>query len=192
MVRRCATAQRKAAIAALALALRDDPQLSWGVTGDDRDERLRALIAEDVDAGLEGDELWSTGDLEAVATWSPPLDRAERVAEIVAGDEGDELTDPDKREACAEYDRALASQIPEGPAWYLEILGTRPEERRRGYGTALLGPGLSRCDRERVGALVDTANPGALAFYEALGFELVSELRVGAVPTGWLLHRRAR
>ena len=181
MVRRCASAQREAAIEALALALRDDPQLSWGVTGEDRDERLRALIAEDVDAGLECDELWSTGELEAVATWSPPLGRAERIAEIVdrAAAERDDPTDPDKREACAEYDRVLASHLPEESAWYLEILGTRPEQRRRGYASALLGPGLSRCDREGVGALVDTSNPGALPFYEALGFELVTELRVG-------------
>ena len=192
LIRRCAASQREAAIEALALALRDDPQLSWGVTGEDRDERLRALIAEDVDAGLETDELWSTGELEAIATWSPPLGRAERIAEIVANGEEDDPTDPDKRELCAEYDRALAAHIPESSAWYLEVLGTRPEHRRRGYASALLGPGLSRCDREGAGAIVDTSNPGALPFYEALGFELVTELRVGDVPPGWLLHRPAR
>ena len=193
LIRRCVAAQREAAIDALALALRDDPELSWSISGDDRDERLRALIAKYVDAALESDELWSTGALEATAAWSPPLERAERVSEIVAESETeDALTDRDKRKACAEHNRALASQLPEGRAWYLEILGTRPEHRRRGYASALLGPGLSRCDREGIGAIVATSNAGAIPFYEALGFERVAELRVVAVPPGWLLHRPAR
>ncbi len=190
LIRRCAAAQREAAIETLAEALAEDPQLHWYGAGKEGWPRL--AIAVDVDAALGEDELWAAGELDAVAAWSPPLGGAERRERVEAGtgtDAAATALDPVKRAIVGEYERALAAELPGERAWYLEAIGTRPARRRLGYATALLRPALARCDREGLAALADTSNPAAIGFYETLGFSALAEIATRGMPPGWLLRR---
>jgi GNAT superfamily N-acetyltransferase len=79
---------------------------------------------------------------------------------------------------------------PAGPHWWLSHLGTRPSNRRRGYGTALLAPALERCDADGLPAASVVATWAAVRFLRRLGFEVdrAMDSSDGALPL-WLLVR---
>jgi hypothetical protein len=81
--------------------------------------------------------------------------------------------------------------FPDGPHWYLEVLGVRPEAQGRGLGTRLLRPVLDQADRDGVACFLETADPANVAFYQPLGFRLEGELQL--LPSGprHLAMRRA-
>ena len=79
---------------------------------------------------------------------------------------------------------------PAGPHWYLRVLGTRPELRRRGLASMLLDSALAWIDPHPVPVYLETANGENLPFCRRHGFEVEREL---AVPMGgprlWQLWR---
>jgi GNAT superfamily N-acetyltransferase len=77
--------------------------------------------------------------------------------------------------------------------YYLSVLGTAPEHRRRGVGSALMQPVLERCDAERVPAYLETATEANVGFYARHGFEVQRRLELpGGAPPLWLLWREPR
>jgi GNAT superfamily N-acetyltransferase len=82
---------------------------------------------------------------------------------------------------------------PAGPHWWLAHLGTRPSSRRRGYGTALLRPGLAHCDTTGLPAATVVSTWAAVRFLRRVGFEVdrAMESSDGALPL-WLLVRPPR
>ncbi len=56
-------------------------------------------------------------------------------------------------------------------AWYLSILGVRPEARGQGLAQQLLEPTLERADRLGATCFLETFNPMSLPFYRRLGFD---------------------
>jgi ribosomal protein S18 acetylase RimI-like enzyme len=82
---------------------------------------------------------------------------------------------------------------PPEPHYYLEIIGTDPDQQGRGLGTALMTPMLERADREGVGAYLESTKESNLAFYARFGFTVTKELkhrRKG--PVMWLMWRDPR
>ncbi|MBE9169322.1 GNAT family N-acetyltransferase [Pleurocapsales cyanobacterium LEGE 06147] len=71
---------------------------------------------------------------------------------------------------------------PKQSHWYLAILGVEPVQQRKGYGSALMQPVLTRCDRDRIPAYLESSNPANIPFYEHHGFELLGTIQVGASP----------
>ncbi len=67
---------------------------------------------------------------------------------------------------------------PAPPHYYLALLGTDPAFQGHGLGSAVLRPGLARCDREHMPAYLETAAPQTIAFYERHGFRVCGELTV--------------
>lgn len=79
------------------------------------------------------------------------------------------------------------------PHFYLAVLGTEPAHQGRGWGSALLEPVLEQCDREGLGAYLESSKESNLAFYRRHGFEVerAHEFHPGG-PTVWPMWRPPR
>jgi GNAT superfamily N-acetyltransferase len=82
---------------------------------------------------------------------------------------------------------------PPEPRWLLTLLGTVPEERGRGVGSAVLAPILAQCDSERAVAVCETSERRNLGFYARQGFTPTAERRLSPDgPPSWTLKRTPR
>lgn len=100
---------------------------------------------------------------------------------------------PDRIAAFAAPGHNTERAFPDGPHWYLEVLGVRPASQGLGVGSALLQPALVRADRDRLPCHLETSDPANLAFYERFGFTFVEDhqLVVGG-PPHYSMRRSAR
>ncbi len=79
---------------------------------------------------------------------------------------------------------------PKTPHWYLLTLATDPPRQRTGVGTALLRPGLARCDAMRLGAYLETQKVENVAYYARFGFRVMKEIDLPMKgPHLWLMWR---
>ena len=83
----------------------------------------------------------------------------------------------------------LESNHPTEPHYYLEFIGTDPQHQGKGMGAALMQPMIERCDREGVGAYLESSKESNLAFYGRYGFEVTKVLTHKAGPKQWLMWR---
>lgn len=77
------------------------------------------------------------------------------------------------------------------PHWYLSAVGVDPGRQGEGLGSALVGSGMARADRDGRPIYLETETESNVRFYRRLGFEVIEE----AVATGlglpvWLMCRR--
>lgn len=77
------------------------------------------------------------------------------------------------------------------PHWYLAILGTDPDHRGRGYGSALMQPILKRCDQEGSIAYLESSKESNIPFYQRHGFEVTGEIQIPDGPKVWPMVRPA-
>lgn len=77
------------------------------------------------------------------------------------------------------------------PHWYLATLGTDPDAQGRGLGAAVLAPVLEECDRDGVGAYLESSKERNLDYYARFGFRVTRELRLPRGPRVWLMWRDA-
>lgn len=89
------------------------------------------------------------------------------------------------------YD-AMVSHRPRSPHWYLAVIGTAPEARGKGLGSALLRERLAVCDRDRIPAYLESSNRDNLPIYLRHGFEIQREFHYRDSPTLWLMWREPR
>jgi GNAT superfamily N-acetyltransferase len=164
---------------------------AWAIPEDDRRGRLRELHR--LFSGLVGvatGTTWVTEDLAAVAQWIPPSgfhvppDLLERLTDEEPALFGDRMA------AVEALDERTRAARPTRPHWWLATVGTRPERRREGLASAVLGPGLATCDVRGQLAALETSSEGTVAFYERLGFRVAATYRSpdGALPV-WLMVR---
>ncbi len=73
--------------------------------------------------------------------------------------------------------------------YYLAVLGTRPDRQGEGIGTALMQPVLTICDRDGVGAYLESSKESNVPFYRRHGFEVVGEVAFPGGPTLWRMWR---
>jgi ribosomal protein S18 acetylase RimI-like enzyme len=67
-----------------------------------------------------------------------------------------------------------------------------PAAQGRGLGTAVLAPVLEECDRDGVGAYLESSKESNVAYYARFGFRITEELRLPRGPRLWLMWRDAR
>jgi len=72
------------------------------------------------------------------------------------------------------------------------VLGTDPASQGRGIGSALLAPVLETCDRDGVGAYLESSKERNLAFYARHGFRMTGEVDLPRGPRVWLMWRDPR
>jgi len=83
-------------------------------------------------------------------------------------------------------------QHPRTPHWYLAVLGTDPIHQGKGIGCALLAPILDRCDRDGVGAYLESSKESNIAFYRRHRFEVTGEIALPGGPRVWPMWRDPR
>jgi GNAT superfamily N-acetyltransferase len=151
----------------------------WAFPRPDRAALLRRLFHLDLEAGVAMGCAWVTDDASAVAIWSashaPTLDSM--LADRVRDDQNALLGDDVHRLAAA--DALTHPHRPIGPHWYLGTVGTRPDRRGKGLGSAVVRPVLDQCDRDGVVACLETSSEANVRLYRRLGFDVVFRTTTG-------------
>ena len=87
----------------------------------------------------------------------------------------------------------VESMHPREPHWYLATLGTAVDAQGKGIGGAVLAPVLEHCDREGLGAYLESSKERNVPFYRRHGFEVVKEVPLpGNGPSIWTMWRDPR
>lgn len=192
--RKATAADVEAIAAALARAFEDDPLIDFMIPERRRIDRLTRMFAVDIrTVHLRHDEVWTTADLRGAALWSPP-DKWRRSPREIARTAPTMLPVLGTRlvRAFATLN-AIERNHPPGPHYYLGGLGTDPAYQGNGLGSAVLVPVLERCDREGLGAYLESSKEKNVPFYSRHGFEVTRELALpGGGPSLWLMWREPR
>lgn len=88
---------------------------------------------------------------------------------------------------------ATARFHPGEPHYYLFLIGTLPECKGQGIGSALMNHVLRKCDEENLPAYLENSKQDNLAFYRGHGFEVVDQIHFArSAPPVWLMWREPR
>jgi GNAT superfamily N-acetyltransferase len=194
-IRRARSADLPELARMLARAFLDDPVASWAWrAASPRQAALERFQAIRLRQTLAGDEVWTTEDLACAALWSPPERWRKSLREEAAL-------------ASCFGDRRLLARMPlvavgwhnlerhhpsAPPHWYLAVLGTDPPSQGRGLGSAVLAGVLEQCDRDGVGAFLESSKERNIDFYARHGFRVLKEVRLLRGPPVWTMWREPR
>ncbi len=177
----------------LSLALAADPFVDW-LTGGDPRRRRRYVEVVLHHLTLPWGEVFVTEEVESAALWVPPgrwelgFWQQLRLMPAVMRTLGFGRVGSLSREL-----GRIEEARPMGPWFLLALLGTHPKHRRKGLAGAVLEPVLRRCDTDGHLAVLDTASPSNVSFYQRFGFESQARLTLGAGgPRCWVLSRPHR
>jgi GNAT superfamily N-acetyltransferase len=191
-LRKAASDDVPALAAALGRAFHDDPVFAWMFPGEAKRRRwARRFFDIRVRQLLPQDEVYAIPGVGA-AVWAQPerWDLGWRgVADMLPLTIGLGRRAP---RATIGNARVEAAHRRVEPHWYLAVLGVDPPRQGRGLGTALLAPVLEQCDRDRIGAYLETATEKDVAFYTRFGFRVTDELRLPDGPPMWPMWRDPR
>ncbi len=134
----------------------------------------------------------TTDGLEGTALWSPPNAAREGVVENCIFSV--RMLSILKHRALRglRLQQLLEARHPRAPHWYLSVLGTAPEHRRKGVSAAVMEPVLRRCDAEGWIAYVESSNRANIPLYQSRGFQVTGEVVVRDGPTVWPMVREPR
>jgi ribosomal protein S18 acetylase RimI-like enzyme len=192
-VRQAETAELPELARMLARAFMDDPVAVWSC----RPEQLRPRVLERTFAMRLRDlhahrEIWTSDDLASVAVWAPPGHWHTTPRQDLAY--ATSLLHPRLllRAPMVIWGLLGAQRLhPEDPPhWYLAILGTDPSAQGRGLGSAMMG--LEGCDREGLGAYLESSKERNVDFYARHGFRVTGERRLPRGPRLWPMWRDPR
>jgi ribosomal protein S18 acetylase RimI-like enzyme len=157
-----------------AAAFADDPAWSWLVPHADREQRLRLFFETELDHLVpERRQIWTTDDCSAVASWGPPGLWSVPVSTVLRFAPQMLRIFGRRMHLGLRYLMRVERAHPRTEHWYLEILGTEPRRQGQGLGSALLRPMLALCDRDGIGAYLESSSERSQALYERHGFQVV-------------------
>jgi ribosomal protein S18 acetylase RimI-like enzyme len=166
-----------------------EPMMRWSL-GDHGDvaERFTRYFEHFLERLLPLGAVWEAGTGDGAAVWLAPDELASWEAATMDDDRTALLTLDGGRRYAAFWEW-VESRIPDEPLWHLDSVAVRPDARGRGIGGALIEHGLARARGAGVGSLLETANPGNLAYYQRLGFAIVDEATApDGGPTVWFMR----
>jgi ribosomal protein S18 acetylase RimI-like enzyme len=179
----------------LARAFLDDPVAVWSC----RPEHLRPRVLERAfDLRLRDlhahREIWTSDDLASAAVWAPPGRWHTTLRQDLAY--ATSLLHPRLLLRAPTVIRGLLGtqriHPAEPPHWYLAILGTDPAAQGRGLGSAMIAPTLEGCDRDGIGAYLESSKERNIDFYGRHGFRVTGERRLPRGPRLWPMWRDPR
>jgi GNAT superfamily N-acetyltransferase len=189
-VRTASIPEQDRAVGTVVLAFAGDPVVRW--CWSDPQLYLTSMPRFTLAFGggaFERSSAYCTDDLAGAALWLPPGVHADEDAlgEIVeqtvpAAVRGDLMTMMEQ----------MASYHPDGPHWYLPLIGVDPARQGKGYGAALMARALEQCDRDGLPAYLESTNPRNITLYLRHGFEALGEIQVGTSPPMVPMLRRPR
>jgi ribosomal protein S18 acetylase RimI-like enzyme len=119
------------------------------------------------------------GEVQAAALWLPPDVEAEE--ETLTALFHQSLSEQGQRDLFAIFEQ-MGSYHPREPHWYLPFIGVDPAHQRKGFGSALLGHVLKRCDQEGMPAFLEASSLESIPLYRRHGFEVLGTIQVGTSP----------
>lgn len=168
------------AIASIVLAFNADPVTRWMYPIAQHYLTYFPQIIEAFgDRPFEYNTADATDDESGAALWFPPdteLD-SDRLITLFQ-----ESIHPSIQDDLGSVLKQMDAYHPQQPHWYLALLGVDPARQQRGYGTALMRYGLSRCDRDGAPAYLESSNPANIPFYQRHGFEVIGTIQAGNSP----------
>ncbi|HVT00368.1 MAG TPA: GNAT family N-acetyltransferase [Solirubrobacterales bacterium] len=179
----------------LTRAFDDDPVARYGCPRD----ALRPWMLERFHAArnrqmLRAGEIWMSAGGESAAVWAAPDNWRSSVRDDLAFSRA--LLHPRLLRRAPLVGWGLQGierhHPPAPPHWYLATLGTEPAAQGRGLGSAVLAPVLEECDRDGVGAYLESSKERNIDYYARFGFRVTRELRLPRGPRVWLMWRDAK
>jgi ribosomal protein S18 acetylase RimI-like enzyme len=165
---------------ALTDAFSADPMMAWIYPDPStRPEMSRPFMRMALDIAFPHGHVYSVANNGAAALWSPPdVDLFDDAAVVQMFTMlGDQLGD-----RAAEIGGGLmqiAAEHPhDEPHFYLFVLGTATASQSKGLGSTLMTEVLDRCDRQGLGAYLESSNTRNVPFYERHGFKVLNEVKL--------------
>jgi ribosomal protein S18 acetylase RimI-like enzyme len=194
-VRRARAADVPALAQMLMRAFFDDPVAAWACPSDVlRPSSLECFQAIRLRQLLAHDEVWTTDDLRCAALWAPPgrwKSTLREDAALVRIFNHPRLFPRMPLVGLGWFDLERRHPV-KPPHWYLAVLGTDPDAQGNGLGSRVLGVVLEQCDRDGVGAYLESSKERNIDFYARHGFRVTRELKLLRGPTMWAMWREPR
>jgi ribosomal protein S18 acetylase RimI-like enzyme len=192
-VRRATAADLPSIAQMLGRAFSTDPLAVWACRPPaPRAAMLGSIHRARLQQMLAYDEIWISTTGASAALWTPPAQWRANIlhnAYLARGLLRPHLLIRVPRLALALL--AIQRHHPQTPRhWYLSLLGTDPSAQGQGLASAVLQPVLDSCDRDGVGAYLESSHEANLAFYSRLGFQISSELQLPRGPRVWMMWRK--
>jgi ribosomal protein S18 acetylase RimI-like enzyme len=191
-VRESSAADHETLASSLAAAFDDDPVAAWCIPPRHlRQPVLKKFFREYLRQKQRYDTVWCDDALTGAAVWAPPGKAKMGVRETT-----DMLLRVFHPRLAARGPMlgigALAVerlQPPENDFFYLAALGVDPAEQGHGTGSKVLAPALEICDRDGVGAYLESSKESNIDFYARHGFRLTGEHRLPRGPRVYFMWR---
>lgn len=175
-----------AVITLLDVAFERDPFVGWLTRNDARARRRYVTLVTRRLIAPRG-RIFVDDSLRAVALWMPPggwnlplgtqLAMLPTLARVVGAR---------RLFGVAKVSAAIEEGRPEAH-WYLALVGTSPEVRGTGLGSAVVEAGLALARADGVPALLETSNSANVRWYERFGFAIRRRLDPPDAPPVWTL-----
>jgi ribosomal protein S18 acetylase RimI-like enzyme len=179
--------ERDTAVRAVVTAFSDDPAARWMYPDSERYQKhFPVFVNAFGGAAFEHYSAYCCG-ADAAALWLPPGVHPDE--EALAALIRRSVPERDQAEVFAFFSQ-MDGYHPSEPHWYLPMIGVVPEKQGQGYGSALLGPVLERCDAEGKLAYLEASSSRSVPLYERHGFKVVGKIQAGASPTMFPMVRK--
>ncbi len=180
VVRSATEAERPNVIDVITLAFTADPLARWAVP--DPTAYLESMT-EIIDAfgcnGLPHGAAYVVDNFAGAALWLPPgVEPDEKRMGAIT----QECVPPDVFSDFAQVFERMARYHPDGPHWYLPMIGVDPARQGRGYGAALMRHATQIFDRDGAVAYLESSNARNIPLYQRHGFEVLGTVQVGSSP----------
>ncbi len=165
---------RDTVVEVLVSAFHDDPVWSWAFPDPSlRAEQHRRLWGLFAEGAMRYPWVWLTPGDTATSVWIPPSGtdfshEQEAVVEATIA----EMLGADAARVLSAFELFEHAHPRGEPHFFLSLLGTRTEQRGRGYGLDLLADNLRRIDDTGMPAYLEASNLANVALYERHGFEV--------------------
>ena len=179
--------------AALARAFADDPLMEHLVPERRRDARMERFFRFEVGSIRPRGRIYTTPDRAGAALWAEPGRWQLRIREVLASAPTMAWVIGTRFARGLRVLSQIEARHPtDVPHWYLGVLGTDPAHQGKGVGSALLAPVLDECDRDGVGAYLESSKESNIPFYARHGFEVTEEIALPGGPSVWGMWRDPR
>ena len=183
-------AEVEPAVEVLVRAFRTDPSLRWCYPDDlQYHTHFPHFVRAFAGKAYEHGTAYCAEGYAGAALWLPPGVHPDDDALTAVLERS--VRPEDKPTVFAVFEQ-METYHPGEPHWYLPLIGVDPVHQRKGYGSALLEPVLTICDRERMPAYLESSNPANVPFYEAHGFAVLGTVRVEGSPPVLPMVRKPR